>query len=33
VEAATRGTVFEINKDKDYIYVENHEINLKNTTT
>ncbi len=33
VEAATRGTVFEVNKDKDYIYVENHEMSLKNTKT
>lgn len=33
VEAWVRWTVFEINKDKDYVYVENHEITLKNTTT
>lgn len=33
VEAWVRGTIFEINKDKDYVYVENHEITLKNITT
>ncbi len=33
VEAWVRWTVFEINKDKDYVYVENHEISLKNTKT
>lgn len=33
VEAWVRGTIFEVNKDKDYIYVQNHEVSLKNITT
>lgn len=32
-EAWVRGTIFEVNKDKDYVYVENHEITLKNLKT
>lgn len=32
-EAWVRWTVFEVNKDKDYVYVENHEITLKNVKT
>lgn len=30
VVAWVRGTVFEVNKDKDYIYVQDHEVTLKN---
>lgn len=33
IEAWVRWTKFEINIDKDYVYVENHEIKLKNTKT
>ncbi|NDK08187.1 hypothetical protein EOM39_02975 [Candidatus Gracilibacteria bacterium] len=33
IEAGVRGTTFEINKEKDYVYVENHEIKLINTKT
>lgn len=33
VDAWVRWTIFEINKDKDYVYVENHEITLKNNKT
>lgn len=33
IEAGVRWTTFEINKDKDYVYVENHEILLKNIKT
>lgn len=33
IEAWVRWTTFEINKEKDYVYVENHEIKLINTKT
>ncbi|MDD3302496.1 MAG: FecR domain-containing protein [Candidatus Gracilibacteria bacterium] len=33
VEAGVRGTVFEVNRDKDYVYVKNHEVSLLNTKT
>ncbi len=32
IEAWVRWTVFEVNKDKGYIYVEDHEVTLKNNT-
>lgn len=33
VEAWVRWTVFEVNRDKDYVYVKNHEVSLLNTKT
>nr|MDD3720254.1 FecR domain-containing protein [Candidatus Gracilibacteria bacterium] len=33
VEAGVRGTVFEVNKEKDYVYVQDHEISLINNKT